>query len=556
MAYNTPGDNHRKDDLAGKIDVQIKGKKCPEPDKDCITYPVEIVDMRNYLECGGAFFIVVCFDENDEKEVIYYNALLPYALKHILKEHGAQNTYNITLNKLPQNNDKVAEIFLDFVTNSRRQKAAIQAEPVTLDTLLCETGTIPELFMEFNQIGNNYLHPIEALVGKDLYINAKLPFNLTLPIQALEHIQYATAEVPVEICAGGRKFYDSVKITADEEYTEIYVGTSITQRFHRQTHDGVTKISIQGKLSERIRDLDFVLMAFEQKKITVHGSPLQVGYLFEGREKEFQYERRKENLAFWKRASLALNLLGVEEDLDCDNMKEKDEANLYRLISSVLDHNPVALNVGASRFGTYKVANIDLLMHVVKDEETGLFRLFNVLDTKIQVKGVLDDGTEFPSTYCVTLDYNALLKYGNLSPKRMIDRIKEVDYSEPFESILTLFLLEVLKAYDKQSENEKFLNLAEEIIIYIETKTKQPDQPILILNRLQIKKRRQELNVQEIRLLRKIIAENKEDYSVITGANILIGDIFAAKSSYRKMKQKDKAEFDEYPINYFWKREK
>ena len=92
-------------------------------------------------------------------------------------------------------------------------------------------------------------------------------------------------------------------------------------------------------------------------------------------------------------------------------MKEKDEANLCRLISSVLDHNPVSLNVGNSRFGTFKVSNLDLLMHVVKDEETGLFRLFSVLDTKIQVKGVMNDGKEFPSTYCVTLDYKALLKY-------------------------------------------------------------------------------------------------------------------------------------------------
>ena len=143
-----------------------------------------------------------------------------------------------------------------------------------------------------------------------------------------------------------------------------------------------------------------------------------------------------------------------------------------------MDHNPISLNVGDSRFGTFRVANITLLMHVVKDEETGLFRLFNVLDTKIRVKGVMDDGTEFLSTYCVTLDYNALLKYDNLNTDQILERIKEVDYSEPFEIVLTLFLLEVLKAYDKRPDKVKFLNLAENILFYIEKKTEHPHQAI------------------------------------------------------------------------------
>ena len=556
LAYKKPGDNHRKDDLAGRVDVQIKGKKCSDPNKEHLSYPVETADLRNYLECGGAFYLVVCFDESGENEVIYYNALLPYSLKKILKKHGEQKTYNITLNKLPRYIEKTEEIFLDFVTNARRQKAAIQAELVPLDTLICEMGKIPELFFEFNQVGNNYLHPVEALVGKDLYINAQLPYNISLPMQALEHIQYAAADVPVQICAGGRLFYDSVKITADEDYTEVFVGSSIKHRFHRQTHEGVTKISIHGTLSERIRDLEFILSAYEQKEITVHGSTLQVGSLFEGREKDFQYERRKSNLAFLKRAAQVLKLLGVETDLDCDKMKETDEINLGRLIYSVLDHNPISLNVGDSRFGTFRVANITLLMHVVKDEETGLFRLFNVLDTKIRVKGVMDDGTEFLSTYCVTLDYNALLKYDNLNTDQILERIKEVDYSEPFEIVLTLFLLEVLKAYDKRPDKVKFLNLAENILFYIEKKTEHPRQAIVVLNGLQIRKRRQDLSDQDICLLRDIITENQNDYSVVTGAYLLIGDTIAAKASYKKMSEKDKTEFDGYPITRFWECER
>ena len=253
-----------------------------------------------------------------------------------------------------------------------------------------------------------------------------------------------------------------------------------------------------------------------------------------------------------KRAEQLLELLGVETDLDCDNMQEGDEVTLGRLISSVLDHNPISLNVENSRFGTFRVANINLLMYVVKDDETGLYRLFNVLNTKIQVKEIMDDGTEFPSTYCVTLDYNALLKYDNLNTAQMLDRIKEVDYSEPFEIALTLFLLEVLKAYDKQPNILKFLDLAESILFYIKKKTEHPDQAIIVLNELQIRKRRQKLSDQDICLLRDIIAENQNDYSVLTGAYLLIGDTVSAKAPYKKMALKEKTEFDKYPINRFW----
>ena len=78
----------------------------------------------------------------------------------------------------------------------------------------------------------------------------------------------------------------------------------------------------------------------------------------------------------------------------------------------------------------------------------------------------------------------------------------------------------------------------------------------VVLNGLQIRKRRQDLSDQDICLLRDIITENQNDYSVVTGAYLLIGDTIAAKASYKKMSEKDKTEFDGYPITRFWECER
>ena len=48
-----------KDKLKGKIPVQVKGTEKDDFSKEEISFPVSTVDLRNYLNDGGAVFFVV-----------------------------------------------------------------------------------------------------------------------------------------------------------------------------------------------------------------------------------------------------------------------------------------------------------------------------------------------------------------------------------------------------------------------------------------------------------------------------------------------------------------
>lgn len=54
--YRKAGDVHSKADLILRVPVQIKGQKNCNLKKKTISYPVELSDLRNYLNEGGTTF--------------------------------------------------------------------------------------------------------------------------------------------------------------------------------------------------------------------------------------------------------------------------------------------------------------------------------------------------------------------------------------------------------------------------------------------------------------------------------------------------------------------
>lgn len=108
--YRKAGNTHAKADLILKVPVQVKG--CIESNlkKQSITYPVELSDLRNYLNAGGTTFLVVYVDEEGEKHQIYYNTLLPYELKRLVSKYGEQKTKSIEMKVLPKKKNEITGI--------------------------------------------------------------------------------------------------------------------------------------------------------------------------------------------------------------------------------------------------------------------------------------------------------------------------------------------------------------------------------------------------------------------------------------------------------------
>ena len=79
-------ERHAKDNLLGRVFVQVKGKVVADKDltKDFISYPANVSDLNNYQNDGGVIYLVVYIAPNGTRK-IFYETLTIVKLKDYLQ---------------------------------------------------------------------------------------------------------------------------------------------------------------------------------------------------------------------------------------------------------------------------------------------------------------------------------------------------------------------------------------------------------------------------------------------------------------------------------------
>lgn len=157
-----------------------------------------------------------------------------------------------------------------------------------------------------------------------------------------------------------------------------------------------------------------------------------------------------------------------------------------------------------------------------------------------------------------SITHYALLKKRDFLDAANIDYTKIVDDLDQNDSTLfvtdqvILFMLEMLKAYDEQSKkDDELLQTAEKYCEWL-IKAAGETNEIMILNRLQIIKRKREFEAGEIDILNGL-RKNSTMLPVKCGANILLGRMESAQDCFDEMTPIEQKAFIEYPICHFGK---
>ena len=209
--YRKAGSTHAKDDLILKVPIQIKGHIASNLKKQSITFPIELSDLRNYLNAGGTTFLVVYVDEEGMNHQIYYNTLLPFELRKLVSKHGEQKTKSIEMRMLPQTKTGVADVFLFAAKNMKRQRPAISCDPISIEDLI-KNGHIPELSFEYTRVPDSSTSQLDYMFNHDTYLYAKLPFGLELPVEHLQHIAFAGTTIEAPVSVNGHVFYSKYEV--------------------------------------------------------------------------------------------------------------------------------------------------------------------------------------------------------------------------------------------------------------------------------------------------------------------------------------------------------
>lgn len=153
----------------------------------------------------------------------------------------------------------------------------------------------------------------------------------------------------------------------------------------------------------------------------------------------------------------------------------------------------------------------------------------------------------------VLLDKKGLVHISNMDYERVYSDISQTFPSPEYCTRVNFLILDMIAAYDEQTKHdEKLLDLAERICDWLRSIESVIDPEILLLNKLQITKRRRTLSISEIVELAKL-AEKKYPPAIRCGAYLLMDADEEAQKCFDEFLPIEQEEFLKYPICRFGK---
>lgn len=169
--YNTPSNNHKKEDYKATVHVQVKGKLINDHSEEKIKYSVSVIDLKNYRKVGGTMFFVVYISSNGDSK-IYYNSLLPFELNRILKNVGKKKTVSVEFTAFPTDKAEITNLFMNFARDMDKQ-ALLRNGEYDLERAKKEFDLSKFQYgFTYSGLGYDCNNPADYMLYHDLYLYA------------------------------------------------------------------------------------------------------------------------------------------------------------------------------------------------------------------------------------------------------------------------------------------------------------------------------------------------------------------------------------------------
>lgn len=249
-----------------------------------------------------------------------------------------------------------------------------------------------------------------------------------------------------------------------------------------------------------------------------------------------------------------LELLGVTEELQIDSISPQDESNLKNFVGAVLYNRKIGFRNMTEKtfYGPFKIANLVIWIWAERNQE-GQYSVQNFFSPRHIAMFTLDDmehKNPIPASQFLFLDKSAFIHTSNINYELMYQDIIQKELKPEMVDRYVFWLLDILSAYDEQKEKAPLLlGFAEKICDWLQAQGL-ADGNIMLLNKLQIVKRRRKLNPSEIVELAKLTVPDCPP-NIRCGAYLLLDDQIAAQRCLDEMDTESQKTFLTYPICFF-----
>lgn len=548
----------KKSSFKGRMAVQVKGTECDEHSKEIISFSMTTIDLRNYLYDGGCILFVVYIGNCGLTNKIYYAELTPVKLRQLLEEAKEQDNKTVHLKEFPSDNNKKATIFLNCLQNCQKQASFKEGKLFSLEELK-EQGVLENIVIPFSGVG--YTDPQMALIKNEVYLYAKIKgSSIPQPLDIIPQDVHTQQVMDASIAIDDRIFYTNYRVVKSAKETTVCYGDSFKMKFIENNNSCKINYKNSDKIRVLAKDLDFMLAYLDKGYFKIND--IEIPFDYSGMDSsKFDIGKERERLSFAKNVVKVLNMLGCSEDIDINEINDKDWRILNCLLTAFLEKKPVkGFKEDLPPVIFLKIGKLKFAIYLKRCEEKGTYEMYDFFKTDLSFafEDRNNTGKMLPISQFSILDESDFLTLSNMNFEVLLPSFQGIEHHYETFNRANCFLLELLNAYDKAegTRKEMILKTCKGFSDWIsEAPEDELDYQIKILNKLQTIKRWRDFNIDEIGVLCAMVEDKDASEDCVVGAYLLLGQQQAAEIHFAKLSEEEQKDFKEYPIYHFWKTE-
>ncbi|MBO4562771.1 MAG: hypothetical protein J5772_04080 [Clostridia bacterium] len=541
--YSINGSQASKKSFEGRIPVQIKGHTDPRQvhiKRDKISYPVDIGDLKAYSTEKGVLYFQIFISGN--RREIFYSSLTPSKIADYLEEVARRDntgTINIQFYKLAKQPTVLYNIVNQFNEDAKKQGSSFS--PLVIDRIRREDINRISEFTFSAVAPYNTKELLTRIAYGDICLWGKTENDKYFrPVEWSENTVISIErQVDNTVSLGDEVFYESYKYrVATEGEEEILFSPNLKhliskRQFVFQPVSTVKEISKDARFLLGLNRGNQLCVSGESVNGTVDSIP----------------EDLKNTIDYFVELDAVLDMIQYPSDFRIANCTDKQQRQLKQL---VLIHNgsynSELPNENTNFIWEFGDTCVPLSIYRMNDGSNLLTNaIYSGRCETFLPSERAKDKLGFKVPMFARYDADVLSKLYTYDYNELHKQISESDVNELTSNALLEFALELINVYDINGDSH-FLDLAGHMLDmlceYIEDE-------IILLNRLQIKERRNCLEDEDIRILDELSSDNS---FVLFGKSVLLKNFEQAERYYNALTSEDKKRYAGYPIYKLFER--
>mgnify|MGYP003290926261 CR=1 FL=1 len=549
--YDKP--SRKKVHLRGGVKVQIKGKMQKDLTKDSISYPVSIIDLKNFQRNGNTIYFVVYISPNKVDKQIYYNDLNPVKLKHYINKAKGKTT-KITFRRFPDDAITKTNICVNLYEEGVRQ-IGCQEHILSIDDL--REKNVTKINLSYTSYAKTAPDMIQHMLDNTASLYVQLDgSDMSYPLDNTDlqiQIEHQRAS---EVKVGEKIFYSHVAVKRTSDKLTIRIGDSVDLIFNRENQQITFNYRLSKSMRRAVVDLAFINALVCAKEFSIDNLTINIP---DELVDSYNYKWGESTLRWMTDCIKLLDILKVNKDIEWENLSTQEKLDFQTMIKAFV-HDELVYNLKEDipPICTVQIQKIKLLLGVIRDKTlTNAWRIYNAFEHParhiVQYKKT-EDSLARPTSIYTVLKPDDYISIDNIDYETLPDTYICLKESNPMlVDILNIDLLTMLLAYDK-IPNEKILIAAEHLAVMILNDDSVPELSYesRFLNLMQIYKRQRDFTEQEKEQICDICETTKMNDIKIAAA-LLLGNSISAKYNFAKMTENEQNFFKTLPIYHFWK---